>query len=130
MLQRIYFRDRKIIMQNNNEILDRAINQNGALNQCDMMVEEAAELVKELGGLIQSLNKLKRKGGITDIGIKVPTDSDSIEYCLAYNNLCSEVVDVRILITQMEKMLRKEQLDLIEDRKLQRLKTRLLNNIK
>ncbi len=117
-------------MQNKDEILNRAVSQNGALNQCDMMIEEASELVIELAGLIQTLNKLKRKGGITNSGIKVPTDTDSIEYCLAYNDLCGEVVDVRVLITQMEKMLRTEQLDLIEERKLDRLKKRLLKNVK
>ncbi len=85
-------------MQNKKEILERATSQNGALNQSDMMIEEAAEL-------IQAINKMKRVGGLTKDGVIVPVDSDSIKYNLTYNNLCSEVTDCRILTAQMVSML-------------------------
>lgn len=100
------------------KLLSEVINVRGALSQCDMMVEECSEL-------IQAIQKLKRLGGITKEGIRKPGKDDTIAYCLAYNNVCSELVDVRILTRQLSVMLRSDQLDLIEERKLDRLKKRI-----
>lgn len=103
------------------QILDKAIDKYGALEQCLMAQEEAAEL-------IQAINKLRRLGGIAKNGIYQPHGAGfygSTKYALAYNNLCSEVADLEIMITQLRKMLRPEQIDLIKERKISRLENRL-----
>lgn len=101
--------------QQEKEILNSVIRKYGMFHQFDMLTEEVGEL-------LQAINKVKRKLKINDIKFSVPDNCDSIEYCLAYWGLCSEVADVKILIRQMELMLNKEAIDLSYERKLLRLK--------
>jgi NTP pyrophosphatase (non-canonical NTP hydrolase) len=100
------------------EVLDRAITTYGVLAQTDMATEE-------IGEFLQALNKLKR---VTPRGVPLfsrPSKDSSIKYCQAYFELCSEVADVKILMTQMERMLSKDAIGLAVERKIDRLEERL-----
>lgn len=91
----------------------------GVEKQLDMVVEECAEL-------IQAINKVKRKGLLPIIGlINKNTLFENKEDALTYNNLCSEVADVEIMLEQLRLMLNEEQINLIKERKLERLKQRI-----
>lgn len=103
----------------NEEILKLATDVYGCLNQSDMMIEEAAEL-------IQAINKMKRLGGLNKFDFRKPNEHDSEKYCLAYHGLCGEIADVKILVRQMESMVDQETVDLIEQRKIDRLHERLM----
>lgn len=107
------------------EILKSAIEAFGVHNQIDMLHEE-------IGELLQAVNKLKRIGGISvDNRIfNKPTKELSVQYSISYNNLCSEVADCRIMLSQLEIMLNKETIDICEERKLSRLKDRVDNHNK
>lgn len=100
------------------KILLRATKENGCLEQCFQAQEEAGEL-------IQAINKMRRVGGINTGIIAKPTSNSSIDYIMAYNNLCSEVADMEIMVKQLRSMLRGEQVDLIKSRKIIRLEKRL-----
>lgn len=102
----------------NATIMVDAIDKYGALEQCLMAQEEAAEL-------IQAINKYRRMGGITCEGIKFPDKNSSIKESLAYDALCGEVADMEIMLRQMKLMLRGDQVDLIKQRKINRLESRL-----
>lgn len=103
-------------------VLRHAIDKYGVLCQIDMLHEE-------MGELLQAINKLKRMGGITNDAIYKPAVDtsafDGTKYSLAYNGLCSEVADVKIMIAQMELMLDEETIALCVDRKIKRLEERL-----
>ena len=101
------------------EILEQAISQYGTCAQLDMAVEECAEL-------IQAINKLKRLG-LVSYHVTKPNASMDIKCVNAYNNLCSEIADVKILIHQLELILCKERIEISVDRKIDRLQNRLLN---
>lgn len=103
----------------NTEILKQAIKKYGASAQIDMAVEESAEL-------IQAINKLRRRGGISFEGVIQPSVATDVKYSELFFNLCSEVADVKIMIAQMELMLNKEAIDLAVERKIQRLEQRML----
>ena len=78
--------------ENNRDIvLDSAIQVYGISNQLDMAVEECAEL-------IQAINKIKRSFTIDEIkNIKNGNHIfKSTEDALVYNNVCSEIADVKI----------------------------------
>jgi NTP pyrophosphatase (non-canonical NTP hydrolase) len=98
-------------------ILKKAINKYGNLAQIDMCIEECAEL-------IQAINKMKRING-KDSTFMYPQPIHSVEYSNKYFNLCSEIADVKIMLTQMEIIFSKEAIDLAVSRKLERLKKRL-----
>ena len=106
-------------------ILQCAINTHGVLKQLDMLHEE-------MGELMTAINKMKRAlpdGFVKQFDvIPYPLETTSVDYSLKYFNLCSEVADVRILLSQLERMLCKESIDISEDRKLLRLKDRLSKN--
>lgn len=104
--------------QEQKETLIRATTTYGCLNQCDMVIEECAEL-------IQAINKAKRSGLIQEKEIVKPGYSSTNEECLAYGNLCGEVADVEIILAQLRSMLDGETIDLIKERKLERLKNRI-----
>lgn len=99
------------------KILESAIQKFGTTNQLDMAIEECAEL-------IQSINKIKR-AGIVQYHITKPNPSMDIKTSLTYNNLCSEVADVKIMIAQLEIMLNKTTIQISVDRKIDRLEQRL-----
>ena len=105
-------------MQIDNSILKDAIAKYGELNQMDMVIEECAEL-------IQAINKLKRSGGINNLGVRHPSPNTTIEYSQLFYELCSEVADVKIMLAQMELMLSKEAIDLSVERKINRLKNKI-----
>lgn len=109
-----------MINENQNIILAKAINQYGTSNQLDMAIEECAEL-------IQAINKIKRLGLVSYL-ITKPNENMDDKRINAYNNLCSEVADVKIMIHQLELMLCKERIQISVDRKINRLEKRLLNN--
>ena len=100
-------------------ILEYALSKFGAFNQLDMAIEECAEL-------IQAINKVKR-AGIVAYHITKPNATMDIKTAMTYNNLCSEVADVKIMIAQLELMLNKETIQLSLDRKIERLETRLIS---
>ena len=102
----------------NKAILEAAIKKYGELNQMDMVIEECAELIK-------AINKLKRKGGINNLGVRPPSQNTTTEYSQLYYELCSEVADVKIMLAQAELMLSKEAIDLSVERKMERLANRL-----
>lgn len=90
----------------------------GLINQIKMVYEE-------MGELLQALNKLDRltpKG--QDFGTW-PTKDHSIQYCLAYWNVCSEIADLGIMNDQLKIIFHPEAIKLSEDRKLVRLDDRL-----
>jgi len=99
------------------EILKKAINKFGNMNQLDMAIEECAEL-------IQAINKLKR-AGLISYHITKPNENMDFKSISAYNNLCSEVADVKIMIRQLELMLCEERINISVDRKIKRLNKRL-----
>lgn len=101
-------------------ILLQAINKYGINNQLDMATEECAEL-------IQAINKLKRKNILDNGSIRKPSQSTNLTAIVAFNSLCSEVADVKIMIAQLEMMLCKETIQISVDRKIERLRSRLNN---
>jgi NTP pyrophosphatase (non-canonical NTP hydrolase) len=103
--------------ENNRDIiLESAIQVYGISNQLDMAVEECAEL-------IQAINKIKRNFTIDEIkNIKNGSHVfKSTEDALIYNNVCSEIADVKIMLYQLEKIFDKKNIDIAEERKLIRL---------
>ena len=98
------------------EILQKAIEKYGFDAQMDICIEECAEL-------IQAINKLKRSKK-TIYGGKIPKNWD-VKNSLMYFNLCGEVADVEITLEQMKIMLDKEVIELIKDRKIERLNKRM-----
>ena len=81
-----------------------------------MAVEECAEL-------IQAINKIKRSFTIDEIkNIKNGNHIfKSTEDALVYNNVCSEIADVKIMLYQLEKIFDKNNIQIAEERKLIRL---------
>jgi hypothetical protein len=111
------------------EVLERAITTYGVHAQMDMATEECAEL-------IQAINKLKRKtpksvldrnlsSGNKHLFCIPPHEHTDVAYSQAYFGLCSEVADVKIMLTQLEMILSKEAIDLSVERKIDRLEERL-----
>lgn len=98
-------------------VLEQAIYKYGIGLQLDMAVEECAEL-------IQAINKVKR-AGIVAYHITKPNQGMETETVMKYNNLCSEVADVKIMMAQLELMLDSETIQLSVDRKIERLKSRI-----
>ncbi len=105
---------------NHKDILQKAIDVYGFVNQLDMVHEE-------IGEFMQALNKVKRMGGMLECNNKIsrPHKETSRKYSLAYFNLCSEVADMKIMIAQVELMLDQQSIDLSEERKIQRLSDNL-----
>ena len=101
------------------EILENAILRYGTRSQLDMAVEESAEL-------IQAINKLKRGSLVSFHGITKPSWWMELKEIRAYNDLCSEVADVKIMLAQMELMLCSERIQISVDRKISRLERRLM----
>lgn len=104
----------------NKEVFEKAIKQFGVANQLEMVVEECAEL-------IQAINKAKRKGIVKEWGISAPSQECGMEQINAYNNLCSEFADVKIMLAQLELMLRPDFVQISYERKIKRLE-KLLND--
>jgi NTP pyrophosphatase (non-canonical NTP hydrolase) len=103
--------------ENNRDIvLESAIQFYGISNQLDMAVEECAEL-------IQAINKIKRSFTIDEIkNIKNGSHIfKNTQDALVYNNVCSEIADVKIMLYQLEKIFDKKNIDIAEERKLIRL---------
>ena len=105
----------------NQETLKKAIQEFGAKNQLDMVIEECAEL-------IQSINKCRRKELVNDFTIGNPTKEGDTETLF---NLTAEIADVKIMIAQLELMLEpiyKEAVYISVERKLVRLEERISQN--
>jgi len=94
-----------------------ALEKFGTTAQLDMAVEECAEL-------IQAINKIKR-ADIVRYHITKPNASMLLKSVNAYNNLCSEIADVKIMLAQLEMMLDPERVEISLDRKISRLAARL-----
>ena len=102
-------------------VLHRAVMQNGAERQIEMVSEEVGELLK-------ALNKVQRKGLLFHNGIHQPNKEMSIEKCISFYDLCSEIADVKTLISQLEFMVGsvgREAIQISQDRKIDRLEERL-----
>ena len=102
--------------------LHEAITKKGVPHQLDMVIEEAAEL-------IQSINKARRTGIIHEWGISAPCVEQNMNQVEAYNNLCAETADLKIMLAQLEMMLDSERIKISVDRKINRLQENL-NKIK
>ncbi len=109
-----------LFTENKLGVFERAIKQNGILNQLDMVIEECAELT-------QAINKARRAGIVTDDCIMKPNAFMSQKQIFAYHNLCGEVADVMIMLPQIQAMLDAEFVKIAYDRKIQRLERRLLD---
>lgn len=98
------------------EVLHKAIETFGINEQIEMVIEECSEL-------IQALQKLKRAKFSIYLG-EIPKNKTA-KQALVYANLCSEIADVKIMISQCEIMFNKDMIDISVDRKIERLKKRL-----
>jgi hypothetical protein len=81
--------------------------------------------IEEMSELIKAINKARRSGLVSEERITRPHSEMSIEDINVYNELCSEVADVKIMIAQLETFLCKERIDISVERKLIRLADRL-----
>lgn len=102
------------------EVFIKALNAYGIEAQLYMVVEETAEM-------LQALNKARRNQLIDILTntFKKPDKNMSFQQVKAYNDLCSEVADIKIMVYQLEKMLDSERIDISVERKIDRLKKRL-----
>jgi len=100
------------------EVLSKAIEKWGAMPQIKMYYEESSELT-------QALCKIDRLNGISGNKIIEPNKDTNIKYSLAYHALCGEIADVEIILAQLRKMVNSETVDLIKERKIDRLERRL-----
>lgn len=98
-----------------NKIILQAISKYGSVHQIEILLEECNEL-------IHSLHKLKRMKLHDN---QYPNKSYTIEECLVYWNVCSEIADVKIMLAQMEMIFNKEAIDLAVERKIERLEQRI-----
>jgi|688.fasta_scaffold617471_3 NTP pyrophosphatase (non-canonical NTP hydrolase) len=99
-------------------ILEKAILHYGIESQINQCVEEAAEL-------IVAINKARRAGIIKTWGVQIPVIESQMSEVSAYNDLCMEIADVKIMLAQMEIIMDKERIDLSVERKLKRLNDRI-----
>jgi hypothetical protein len=104
------------------QTLHQAITRFGVPNQLDMVIEEAAEL-------IQSINKARRAKIVHEWGVSKPCMEQNMDQIEAYNNLCAETADMKIMLAQLEMMLDEERIKISFDRKINRLQENL-NKIK
>ncbi len=81
----------------NKQILARAIEHYGIESQLNQAIEEMAEL-------IQAINKARRSGIVGKFGIKSPTIESQMNEVEAYNDLCMEVADVKIMLFKLGKV--------------------------
>jgi len=107
------------------KILIRAIVQNGAERQIEMVPEE-------FGELLQKLNKIQRSGMLSEISIIRPGEHD-LDYkkCLLFFDLCSEIADCKLLLRQLEHLVGevgREAVEISTERKVLRLQERLNKN--
>lgn len=113
-----------MINEDQDNILKRAISQNGAERQVEMITEE-------FGELLQMMNKMQRKGLLLKTGYKRPYPEMSAADCLLFFNFCSEIADVKTLVRQLEHMVGavgQEAIQISQDRKITRLEERLNKN--
>lgn len=92
--------------ENERAIMQRAINTYGTQAQCDVAIEEMAELTK-------ALMKIRR---VADDYEKVPA---------ALDNVIEEIADVEIMIDQLKIMYGEPRVDAVRKQKLVRLESRL-----
>lgn len=109
-----------MITEEQSKVLKNAIQTYGVGHQLAMATEECAEL-------IQAINKLKRSG-LVAYHITKPNPGMDLKSIEAYNNVCSEIADVKIMLEQLEIMLCKERVQISVDRKIERLKAKLLKD--
>jgi len=100
------------------DILHKAILHYGIESQLNQCVEEMAELTV-------AINKARRTRIVKTWGISPPAIESNMNEIEAYNNLCMEVADVKIMLAQMELMLDIGRIDLSVARKLKRLNDRI-----
>jgi NTP pyrophosphatase (non-canonical NTP hydrolase) len=100
------------------ETLQQALKQNGVPQQLNQSIEECAEL-------IQAINKARRHQLITDTTIIHPEHLVSIEDCLVFGNLVSEIADVSIMLEQLTSLVGEDRVEFEKERKSTRLQTRL-----
>lgn len=106
-----------MITDKQEKVLINAIYKYGTSNQLDMAIEECAEL-------IQAINKIKR-AGLVAYHITKPNNNMALKNINTYNDLCSEVADVKIMLHQLELMLCKKRIQISVDRKIKRLEKRI-----
>ena len=103
-----------MIQKEQKELLIKAIQKHGVVHQLDLVIEEAAEL-------IQAINKAKRHGIVYPNYICAPSNVSSDDETDAYENLCSELADVKIMIAQLEILLKSSYVKDYVEIKLERL---------
>ena len=98
-----------------NPVIKEVISVYGVEHQLGMAGEE-------LGELMQAINKIKRYFTFKQLeDIKKGAKFNSIGEAIIYNNLCSEVADVKIMIDQLEYIFSLEHINLSKQRRLERL---------
>jgi NTP pyrophosphatase (non-canonical NTP hydrolase) len=102
------------------DILKEALKHYGTHKQMKKVVEECAEL-------IQAVMKADDAGIIKDWGIARASVESSQKDTEAYNNLVSEIADVRIILKYFDLLVAKSDIERVEKEKLERLKLRITN---
>jgi NTP pyrophosphatase (non-canonical NTP hydrolase) len=105
-------------IEEQNTILELAIQRYGVPNQLNQTIEEAAEL-------IQAINKARRNQLITETEIIQPKYLTSTKDCLVFGNLVSEIADMKIMLDQLTLLIGHDRVEFEKERKLIRLKARL-----
>lgn len=105
-------------LKDREHLLKSAVRTWGVPDQLMMAIEEMSELIK-------AINKARRSGLVSEDRVTRPHAEMSIKDINTYNDLCSEVADVKIMIAQLETFLCKERIDISVERKLIRLADRL-----
>lgn len=106
----------------NKDILHKAILHYGIDSQLNQFTEEAAEL-------LVAINKARRTGIVKNWGIEAPMEESQMSQIEAYNNLCMEVADAKIMLAQLELILDQDRINLSVERKLKRLEDRINKEI-
>lgn len=91
----------------NEELLEKAIDVWGFDDQCEMIIEECLELALALQKLKRLRDDKKQK----------------------FDNVIDEIADVKIMITQAQRLFPKDLIDARVDYKMNRLKERLNENL-
>lgn len=111
----------------NNALLLTAIEKWGVVPQLDMAIEEMSELIQAISKIKREFHRARLKTFqlINQTG-KMP-EFDNESEALVYQSVCGEIADVKIMLKQLEIIFNKETINLIENRKMLRLKGRLSN---
>ncbi len=115
------------MIQSESEVFQKAIEQWGCINQMDMAIEEAAELIQAINKIkrIFSPAEIKRDQLIQTFNTPKLPQFETQKKAEVYHNICGEIADMKIMLKQLEMIFNKETIDLCYQRKIARLEDRL-----